>query len=349
MSLFDLGWRPFFAEQLNEADDQSRVFRVVGIHRTGHVLSDGATETSIHLGRYWYRLPAEERPTVGDWVLLASEGGRIERCLGRENVLQRIAAGAKAEVQLIGANVDALFIVTSCNLEFSRTRLQRFLALAASAGVVPLIVLTKADLAKRPSRYRDQACAVAPEATVEVVNALDGDTLGGIRRRLRPGQTVALVGSSGVGKSTLLNTLAGEALQVTRPIREVDAHGRHTTTSRALIRLPQGPMVLDGPGVRELGMAVAEGDIVDAYDDVEALAEGCRFKDCRHRMEPGCAVRAAVDAGEIAAHRVDTYAALSAERRRHAESLALRSRRDDRLERRRRLGRAAPDPEDADD
>lgn len=346
MSLFDLGWRPYFAEQLAEDADCSRVFRVVGIHRTGHVLSNGATEVSIHLGRYWYRLPAQERPTVGDWVVL--DGGRIERCLRRENLLKRIAAGAQAEVQLIGANVDGLFIVTSCNPEFSPTRLQRFLALAASAGVTPLIVLTKADLAPAPHRFRAQARSVAPDAEIEVVNALDARTLAGVRRWLRPGGTVALVGSSGVGKSTLLNTLAGDEVQITRPIREQDARGRHTTTSRSLIRLPQGALVLDGPGVRELGMAVAEEDIGDAYDDIAALAEGCRFADCQHRREPGCAVRAAVEAGQLAADRVATYAELLTERRRHAESRRERSRRTERLEHGRRRGRAADDADDDD-
>lgn len=345
MSLSDLGWRSFFAEQLGDEDDLRRVQRVVAIHRNGHVLSDGATESSLHLGRFWYRKPAEERPTVGDWVILDRQGGRIERCLERANVLQRIAAGTKTDVQLIGANVDALFIVTSCNLEFSPSRLQRFLALAQSTGVEPLIVLTKADLASEPKRFANQASAIAPDVHLEVVNALDAGTLSGVRTWLRPAQTIALLGSSGVGKSTLLNTLAGERVQVTRPIREDDARGRHTTTSRSLLRLPQGALVLDGPGVRELGMAVADEDIGELYEDIEALARTCRFADCGHGTEPGCAVRAAVEAGEMTRERLASYAELLAERRRHAESLTGRDRRAERLERSRRRER----DEDSDD
>lgn len=347
MSLSDLGWRAFFSEQLGDEDANRRVLRVVAIHRNGHVLSDGVSESVLHLGRFWYRKPAEERPTVGDWVLVDGHGGRIERCLARANVLQRIAAGTKADVQLIGANVDALFIVTSCNLEFSPSRLQRFLALAQSAGVAPLIVLTKADLAAKPKRFADQARAIAPDVQVEVVNALDAETLSGVRTWLRPAHTIALLGSSGVGKSTLLNTLAGEHVQVTRPIREDDARGRHTTTSRSLLCLPQGALVLDGPGVRELGMAVADEDIGEVYEDIEALARTCRFADCGHVTEPGCAVRAAVEAGEMTRERLASYAELLAERRRHAESLSGRDRRAERLERSRRRERDA-DSDDPD-
>lgn len=346
-----MGWRPFFAEQLGDEDDRRRVRRVVAIHRNGHVLSDGATESSLHLGRFWFRKPAEERPTVGDWVLVDAQGGKIERCLARTNLLRRIAAGTKADVQLIGANVDALFIVTSCNLEFSTSRLQRFLALAQSTGVAPLVVLTKADLASEPRRFRDKARATAPDVQVEVVNALDGRTLAGVKAWLRPAHTVALLGSSGVGKSTLLNTLAGEEYQVTRPIREQDARGRHTTTSRSLLRLPQGALVLDGPGVREFGMAVADEDIGEMYEDIEALARTCRFADCGHRTEPGCAVRAALEAGQVTRERLASYAELLTERRHHAESLTERDRRTARLERSRRRERdeEADDADDADE
>ena len=348
MSLSDLGWRPFFAEQLGDEDGRRRVRRVVAIHRNGHVLSDGVSESSLHLGRFWFRKPAEERPTVGDWVLVDAQGGKIERCLARANVLRRIAAGTKADVQLIGANVDALFIVTSCNLEFSPSRLQRFLALAQSTGVAPLIVLTKADLASEPTRFADQARAIAPDVPTEVVNALDARTLTGVRAWLRPAYTVALLGSSGVGKSTLLNTLAGEDVQVTRPIREQDARGRHTTTGRSLLRLPQGALVLDGPGVRELGMAVADEDIGEMYEDIEALARTCRFADCGHRTEPGCAVRAALEAGQVTRERLASYAELLNERRRHAESLTGRDRRVERLERSRRRERGQEE-DDADE
>ena len=340
-----LGWRPFFADQIDEAA-LDRAMRVVGIHRNAHVLSDGRRMRDMRLGRYWFRRPAEERPTVGDWVLVDAAGRRVETCLQRMSLLRRAASGPKADVQLIGANVDRLFIVTSCNDEFSAARLQRFLALAASAGVATMIVLTKADLAGSPSRFRTRARAVAPGRPVELVNALDGDSLIALEKWLRPAETVALLGSSGVGKSTLLNTLAGRELQATRPIREDDARGRHTTTSRALVALPSGALVLDGPGVRELGMTVAEEDL--GYQDIEALAAECRFKDCGHDAEPGCAVQSAVQAGRIQVRRVESYRALAAERRRHERSLAKRDKRVERLERSRRL-RANEDAEEDDE
>ena len=347
MSLMDLGWRTFFADQLGDDDGPRQALRVVAIHRKGHVLSDGERELSIHLGRFWYRRPPEERPTVGDWVLVDPKHLRIERCLRRENVLKRMAAGTKADIQLIGANVDALFVVTSCNLEFSATRLQRFLALAASTGIAPLIVLTKADIAPNPNRFRRRAAELAPDVGIEVVNALDPDTLAGVRTWLRPTCTVALLGSSGVGKSTLLNALAGQEMQLTRPIREQDARGRHTTTSRALVRLPQGALVLDGPGVRELGMAIAAQDIGDLYEDIEAMAQSCRFTDCSHRAEPDCAIQAALRAGRLGRERLASYAELMRERHRHAQSLSERNRRSERLERGRRRDRE-PDSEDDD-
>ncbi len=338
MGLTGLGWNPFFAAQLRPEDDGLVPLRITAVHRTGHVLSDGERECEIHLGRFWFRRPAEERPTVGDWVLTDTARTRVERCLSRFSVLQRVAAGSQGEVQLIGANVDKLFVVTSCNAEFSASRLKRYLALAASEDIDPLIVLTKADLAADPLAYRGQAAEAAPGLPVEVVNALDGATLDGVRDWLRPGRTIALLGSSGVGKSTLLNTLAGDELQVTRPIREQDAKGRHTTTHRSLNPLPDGTLVLDGPGVRELGVVIGERDLDEFYDDVEALAARCRYSNCRHQTEPDCAVRAEIEAGRLDPQRVRDYQALAAEGQRQQTHAADRRRRAGRLERTRRSG-----------
>jgi len=334
-----LGWGAFFAEQVGAPDDLALLpLRVVAIHRNSHVLSDGEQECEFHLGRFWFRLPPEERPTVGDWVLADRARTKIVRRLERRSVLCRVAAGSPGDVQLIGANVDKLFVVTSCNAEFSAGRLRRYLALAAGVGVEVLIVLTKADLAADPESYRRQAVDAAPEVPVEVVNALDGNTLDGVRGWLGAGSTIALLGSSGVGKSTLLNTLAGRELQVTRPIRESDGKGRHTTTYRSLNPLPDGTLVLDGPGVRELGVVLAEQDLEEFYEDVEALSARCRFANCRHETEPDCAVRAAIGAGELDSERLRSYHELMEERRRQEASAADRRRRTSRLERARRNG-----------
>ncbi|MYD99552.1 MAG: ribosome small subunit-dependent GTPase A [Gammaproteobacteria bacterium] len=339
MDLTGLGWNRSFAAHLRSPEDDGLVpSRVMAIHRTGHVLSDGEGECEVHLGRFWFRGSAEERPTVGDWVLTDAERSRIERCLPRNNVLKRVAAGSQGEVQLIGANVDKLFVVTSCNAEFSAARLKRYLALAASEDIEALIVLTKADLAADPQRYRGQATEAAPGLPVEVVNALDGATLDGVRKWLHPGRTIALLGSSGVGKSTLLNTLAGNEVQVTRPIREQDAKGRHTTTHRSLNPLPDGTLVLDGPGMRELGVVLGEHDLDEFYDDVEALASRCRYSNCRHETEPDCAVRAEIEAGRLDPRRLRDYQALTAERQRQQTSATDRRRRAGRLERSRRSG-----------
>ena len=339
MQLTGLGWRPFFAEQLG-GGEAGAALRVMGVHRQGLALSDGVRDYQVRLGRFWYRQPAENRPTVGDWVLTDAKRSKIERCLKRQNVLRRMAAGSKADLQLIGANVDTLVIVSSCNAEFSAARLQRYLVVAANAGIEPLIVLTKADLAAAPEDYGQRARQIAGGVAVEVVNALQAAMLGGLRARLRPAHTAALLGSSGVGKTTLLNTLAGTDLGETRAIREADAKGRHTTTSRWLHRLPEGALVLDGPGVREFGVAVGEGDM---SAEIEALASQCRFADCRHETEPGCGVQAAIAAGRLQRRQVENHLKLLAERERHANALLARDRRVRHIDGRRRRSAPADD------
>ncbi len=337
MDLTSLGWGPCFAAQIETREDvELRPWRVMAIHRTGHVLCDGTEEREVRLGRFWFRRPPEERPTVGDWVLVDAQVSKVVRCLKRSNVLRRVAAGSQGDVQLIGANVDKLFVVTSCNAEFSTNRLQRYLTLAAGVGVDALVVLTKADLAQDPEAFRSRVEHEAPDVPVEVVNALDSTTLGGVRRWLGPGRTVALLGSSGVGKSTMLNTLAGSEVQTTRPIREQDAKGRHTTTSRSLNRLPDGTLVLDGPGMRELGVVMAQQELEGVYDDIEEVAARCRFANCRHDTEPDCAIREEIEAGRLEANRVNAYFELVDHQRSQQASMAQRRRRSNRLERRRR-------------
>ena len=186
MQLASLGWRPFFADQL-AANEATAALRVMGINRSGHVLSDGVRDVRIRLGRLWYRQAPENRPAVGDWVLTDQHRSKIERFLKRQNVLRRMASGAKADVQLIGANIDTLVIVSSCNAEFSMARLQRYLTVAADAEIEPLIVLTKADLATSAESYGQRAREAGGGVAVEVVNALDAAMLGGISRPIAAG------------------------------------------------------------------------------------------------------------------------------------------------------------------
>lgn len=324
-----LGWSPFFMQQLklDELELELVPVRVVAMHRSGLVVSDGSTEDNVALGSNWYRLDVEERPIVGDWVLVNAERDKVERLLERKSCFRRLASGDRVEMQLIAANVDTLFIVTSCNHEFNESRLERYLALAFESTVTPVVVLTKADLTDTPDAYGARAQSVAKGVAVEVVNALDVKTLDGVRAWIGVGQTAALVGSSGVGKSTLLNTLSGAAIQETRAIREDDARGRHTTTSRSLHLLEGGGLLLDVPGLRELAVGDASAGVRETFDEVEMLAQHCRFADCQHGAEPGCAVREALASGELDERRLNNYFKLLREERRHSESLAERHQR----------------------
>jgi ribosome biogenesis GTPase len=214
--------------------------------------------------------------------------------------------------------------VTSCNAEFNPRRIERYLALAYDAGVQPVVVLTKADLAENPDLFVDQVRNVKSDLVVELVNACDVDGLDSLKAWCGSGQTVALLGSSGVGKSTLVNSLSAAQVQLTREIREDDVKGRHTTTHRSLHVLPDGGLVLDSPGMRELAIAEVAGGVAQMFDDVETLAAQCRFSDCNHDTEPGCRVRQAIDAGELAEGRLLSYLKLRREEAHNTESIAER-------------------------
>jgi len=329
MSLQDFGWSPFFTRQVGLDEVESLVpARVVTVHRSTYRVYDGDHERHVVTGSRWFRGETDDRPTVGDWVLLDDSRQRIERLLERKSLFKRLAAGVstgqRAEIQLIAANVDTLFVVTSCNEEFNESRLERYLALAHESQVTPVVVLTKGDLTNEQHRFMQRTRRVSKTIPIEIVNALDAETLAGVRAWILPGQTVALVGSSGVGKSTLLNTLAGRDVQVTKDIREDDSHGRHTTTHRSLHLLEEGGLLLDVPGMRELAIADAADSLSAMFDDVEVLAQRCRFADCTHRTEPGCAVQAAIQSGELDPRRLRSYEKLMREEARNSATLAER-------------------------
>jgi ribosome biogenesis GTPase len=318
-----LGWSSFFAQQLSDDEHASLVpARVLAVQRSGVTVWSAAGSVDLPLGGRWFQLDAEERPTVGDWVLLDAARQSIRRLLERKSLLKRVAAGREHEVQLLGANIDTMFLVSSCNDEFNPARTERYLALALDAGVEPVVVLTKADLVADPAPYVEAARAIKRDLVVELVDARRPDTLDGVRAWCSTGQTVVLMGSSGVGKSTLVNSLAGADLQVTGAAREDDDKGRHTTSHRSLHPLPQGGLLLDSPGMREL--ALTDVDLVAAhlFEDVDKLARQCRFRDCAHVAEPGCAVQAAIDAGTLDARRLLSYRKLAREEAYHAETIA---------------------------
>ena len=321
-ALQSLGWRPALQAQLAGSDGLLPA-RVLAVQRgrieVAHATGAGSLELtgkSAALGI-----------TVGDWVLLDRELSRVVKRLEPFTLFQRRAAGTGAERQLIAANVDTLFIVTSANRDFNEARLERYLAIAHEAGAFPVIVITKADTVDSTAEYVAAASRLAPGVLVEALDARDAEAVAVLRPWCETGQTVALLGSSGVGKSTLINTLTG-AEQETFDVRAEDQRGRHTTTSRSMHRLPQGGWLIDTPGMRELQLV----DVGDALDDVFAevakLAEECRFADCQHESEPGCAVREAIDAATLDAGRLRRYRKLLSEDRRNSETLAERRSRD---------------------
>jgi ribosome biogenesis GTPase / thiamine phosphate phosphatase len=250
---------------------------------------------------------------VGDWVLADPKTHELHRRLTRHTVLERHTEGGRAP-QLAGANIDTLFIVTSCNADFNPARLERYLALANQAGTTPVIVLTKADTVDDPQEYEQQAKALQRGLAVVTLNARSKDAANALAPWCGLGQTVALVGSSGVGKSTLVNTLAGSE-QETGAIREADAKGRHTTTSRSLHAMAGGGWIIDTPGIRTLHVSELAYGIDTLFAEITELAPLCRFRDCTHEHEPGCAVQAAIAAGTLDPERLARWRKLQDENR----------------------------------
>ncbi|MEM9557063.1 MAG: ribosome small subunit-dependent GTPase A [Acidobacteriota bacterium] len=330
------------------------LYRVVGAE--GEV-------AAVPAGRLRYDAPASSSAetddglfSVGDWAVTDSPLGdsssslRLVARLPRRGRLARKVPGERTRVQVVGANVDTVFIVMGLDGDFNPRRLERFVAMAADGGVAPVVVLTKTDLRRNsvesdaPEDATDQADDVdtlrwraqdaAPGVPVHAVATPHGEGLEPLRAYLEPGRTVALVGSSGAGKSTLVNALSGAEVMRTGAVRAGDDRGRHTTTHRQLLRLPSGALLIDNPGIRELQLWTDDGDagLASAFDEVDALAPSCRFRDCRHIDEPGCAVLAAVDVGALASERLDAWHKLQ----RELEHLELRQ--DDAERRRRERG-----------
>jgi ribosome biogenesis GTPase len=279
---------------------------------------DGPASPSGRLRHETELDPTAAWPAVGDWVALepSSDGEhRIQRVLTRRSAVIRGAPGdRRLTVQVLAANVDVVFVVTSANAEFNVRRLERYLAVAWESGATPIVLLSKSDLAVDIETFRLVAEATAPAVEIIAVSVVTGDGIDDVRGHLGAGRTVVFTGSSGVGKSSIVNALAGEPLLDTGGIRLDDARGRHTTTRRQLVRLADG-LLIDTPGLRELGVLDAEG-VSTAFEDIEAAAAACRFGDCSHRSEPGCAVRAGLADGGLSAERLDAYEKLQREARR---------------------------------
>ena len=246
------------------------------------------------------------------------------RVLGRMNLFKRRAPGDPRKEQMIAANVDTAFIVASCNQDFSVARIERYLVLAREAGVHPVVVLTKADLTDTPDAFAAAARAIEPGLVVETVDGRDRADAARLAQWCGHGKTVALLGSSGVGKSTLVNTLRGSESIATQAIREHDGTGRHTTTVREMHRLDHGGWLLDLPGMREVQLAEAASGIAEMFDDFTLAAQDCRFSNCSHGVEPGCAVQAAIATGALTSARFDRWRKLAEDQSANAARLARR-------------------------
>ncbi len=317
-SLADLGWHPYFQQQISLEELENTVpARVVAQHRSE---LEVATENGNH---NFPVTPSMPQITVGDWVLLDTTGGFV-RLLDRQSCFRRKTAGSQSTEQLIAANVDTAFIVCSLNEDFNLNRIERYLSLIHDAGAEPVVVLTKKDLCDDYEPYQQQVQTLGPLLSVIAVNALEPAARAALLPWCQSGRTVVLLGSSGTGKSTLTNTLLQEQKQATAAIREDDAKGRHTTTGRSLLHLPEGGMVLDTPGMRELQLVDMQSGVLATFADIEELAQQCRFTDCQHHNEPGCAVKAAVESDELDERRLTNYRKLLREQALNAASLAER-------------------------
>lgn len=325
----DPAWREALA-----AHPQARPVRVSEQHRSGYIVADSPDAAfPVESLPEWQRprFPSEQRPGVGDWLLiedLDTPPPRVVALLPRRTAIKRGAAGDHYRQQLIAANVDTVFVVCGLDADFNPRRIERYLMLVGG-GAEPVIVLTKADRAMLegadavPGAVETLASLAAQGIAVRSVNAKDPDSVAALNPWLKPGRTAVFVGSSGAGKSTLTNTLLGFERMKTGEVRESDARGRHTTTHRALIALASGACLIDTPGMREL-KPTGEEDVAENFADVEAVAAQCRFRDCVHAREPGCAVRAAIEAGTLEPQRVANYLKLRDEVAGAADKLAGR-------------------------
>lgn len=330
-ALAALGWREDLpAARAWREDPDGCVARVSEQHRSGYRVCDGAREFAVQAPAPWTRkgFAAEQRAVVGDFVRLDAAAEKIVEWLPRSSLFRRGAAGEHQKVQPIAANIDTVLVVAGLDRDFNLRRLERYLVLIHASGATPVLVLTKLDRCDDPAAWRAQL--VDLEATgvpVIAVNAKDPASVTALAPWLGPGRSVVLVGSSGAGKSTLTNTLLGREKMKTGAVRTRDSRGRHTTTHRALQTLPQGGCLIDTPGMRELKLT-GEEDVADqVFDDIEELALACRFRDCRHEAEPGCAVRAVLDTGGLDPARLASYRKLCAEQT-AAERVLLQRKRE---------------------
>ncbi|HWK22440.1 MAG TPA: ribosome small subunit-dependent GTPase A [Ureibacillus sp.] len=324
MNIKSLGFSTFFEEQLAKLLKEKRFencvpARVSLEHKHSYrvVAANGEYLATVS-GLYAYEsMNRSEFPAVGDWVLIEKMDGEeraiIHKLFTRKSQFSRKIAGREIEEQLVATNVDLVFLVMSLNEDFNLRRLERYLVAAWESGATPIIVLTKADMCDNIDKYVREAQAVAMGVDVYVTSAYTGEGMEKIRSLFKEGITGALLGSSGAGKSTLTNALFGENKMQVSNIREDDAKGRHTTTHRELVLLPGGGCLIDTPGMRELQLWNQGESLASSFQDIEELASNCRFRDCTHNGEPGCAINKAIESGDLELSRLQSYFKLQKE------------------------------------
>jgi ribosome biogenesis GTPase len=315
VTLRELGWSDQFAAAYQpwESKIDIQPGRVaIEFNQIFRIYVEGGEIDAITAGRLKHRARGRvELPAVGDWVAIRKrpeeDRGIIMAVLPRRSAFTRRAAGDPTGEQVVATNVDVVFVVMGLDRDYNPRRLERYLVMARESGASPAIILTKPDLASGLSSQLNEVTTLAGDIVVHVVNPKVGEGLEHLRQHLAPGRTAALLGSSGVGKSTIINRLVGTDVRRTQEVRPSDSRGRHTTTHREIVMLPDGGLIIDTPGMRELQLWDASESVKQTFEEIEALAPGCHFGDCRHRDEPRCAVKAAVAEGKISADRLESY------------------------------------------
>ena len=324
------------AQAAGYAREGWQIGRVLNVNRSSWTVHDGHSAMRAELtGRLsWLRESSAERPCVGDFVLIQvlddGDWAIIDDVLPRRTVLERKTAGRDVERQVIVANVDVACIVQGCDADYNIRRLERYLITVRDGGVIPWVVLNKADLvtAEERATMTEQIRARFPDLTPLFVSTVTGEGMDVLEQGMAPGKTVCLLGSSGVGKTTILNALLGESRHATGAVRESDQRGRHTTTRRHIEQLGNGALFVDTPGMRELGLLAEEEGFSSTFSDIESLAESCRFSDCSHETESGCAILEAIESGELDPDRLTSWKKLHRESERHLLSIAEKRRKD---------------------
>jgi ribosome biogenesis GTPase len=321
-NLEELGWSPFFQEHIQEMNNPDAIpARVISESKNSfQVYCEYGVFTAGIAGKMRHQEEAEKLyPAVGDWVvfkpLVGEKKGIIYCVLPRYSKFSRKAAGEGTKEQIVSANIDTVFIVSGLDggRSFNIRRIERYLTLAWSSGATPVVVLNKVDLSPDVAKIIGNVEDIAPGISIHAVSAKERTNLDALRNYLTKGKTVAFLGSSGAGKSALINALLGQEKQEIGEVRQDDKMGRHTTTRRELILLPSGGVMIDTPGMREIQMWAGEDDLQGAFQDIKMLAEDCRFTDCNHNGEPGCAVMAAIEQGELDPARLESYRKLQNE------------------------------------